>query len=99
MDGTLLVSIVLFLLGMVFGSFGGVILERGQAEGFGRHLRPNILGGRSTCPGCKKTLQPRQLVPLLGRLLQRGKCVHCKQPIPERYCRFELVMGIAFVGT
>lgn len=95
----ILFFILLFILWTVFGSFGGVIIERWR-EGFARDGWKEVFGGRSYCPWCNgKTLIWWQLVPLVGWLMQKGKCFRCKQPIPGRYCRLEVVMGIVFVLT
>ncbi len=45
--------ILIALLGMVLASFAGVIIERGRG-GFEFSRLPEILGGRSYCPGCNK---------------------------------------------
>ena len=87
--------LILFLLGAVFGSFGGVIIERGR-EGFARADWKRVFGGRSYCPSCHTTLTRRQLIPIFGWLIQWGKCIRCKLPIPSRYVREELLMGSVF---
>lgn len=90
---------LLFVLWTVFGSFGGVIIERGS-DGFSRDGWKEVFWGRSYCPWCDgKTLVWWQLIPLVGRLMQKGKCFRCKQPIPGWYCLIELVMGLVFVVT
>jgi len=90
--------LLLFFLWAVLGSFGGVIIERGR-EWFARADRKRVFGGRSYCPSCKETLTRRQLIPLVGRLLQKGKCFRCKLQIPVWYIREEILMWVTFVVT
>lgn len=90
--------LLLFFLGAVFGSFGWVIIERGR-EGFAWADWSRVFGGRSYCPSCKATLTRWQLIPLVGRLLQKGKCFRCKLQIPVRYMREEIMMWLVFVVT
>lgn len=90
--------VLLFFLGAVFGSFGGVIIERGR-EGFAWEDRKRVFGWRSYCPSCNSTLTWWQLIPLWWRLLQKGKCFRCKLQIPVWYLREEIVMWLVFVVT
>lgn len=87
---------LLFIFGMIFGSFGSVLLRRLQ-DGVSREAIKGILYGRSMCPWCDKTLTPAQLVPLFGRLRQRGKCFRCGKDISLMYPVLELVSGLVFV--
>ena len=102
---SLFMYIVLFFLWAVFGSFAGVIIERWRG-GFEFERLPEILWWRSYCPGCiaknkltkeQAQLKRWQLIPLVGWLMQRGKCYRCESNIPAWYMWFEIVMGIAFV--
>ncbi|MDD5041098.1 MAG: prepilin peptidase [Candidatus Peribacteraceae bacterium] len=82
--------IVLFaVLGLVFGSFGTVIISRVPA---GRHL-----GGRSRCPRCTHVLGAVELVPLFSYLLLRGRCRHCSRSISVFYPLLELASALLFV--
>lgn len=96
---TILPIVLLFILWTILGSFGWVIIERAK-DWFAWNERWKVFGGRSYCPGCDgKLLTSRQLIPLLGRLIQKGKCFRCKLPIPTWYCVIELIMGLMFVIT
>jgi prepilin signal peptidase PulO-like enzyme (type II secretory pathway) len=95
---SLVVYSVLFLIGTVMGSFLGVIIERGR-WGFSRRQVSGIFWGRSYCPGCNQHLSWRQLIPIVGREIQRGRCVHCGLSIPSWYSRLELTSGLLFVVT
>lgn len=45
----------------------------------------NLFYPRSFCPNCKEMVRAWQNIPLLSYLFLRGKCAHCKHPIPLRY--------------
>ncbi len=65
------------------GSFLGVVAARLPA---GR----SPLRGRSACPHCGQVLGARDLLPLLGWLLNRGRCRHCGQAVSWTYPAIEL---------
>lgn len=83
-------ALFLLLAAPCIGSFLGVLVDRLPA---GRTL---VLG-RSACDHCGTTLAPRDLVPVLGWLANRGRCRYCQQPIAARYPAIELAaLGLAF---
>ncbi len=53
---------------------------------------------RSACPVCHTQLTWWQLIPVLGYVLLRGRCHHCKTPISLRYPLVELVTAGLFAG-
>ncbi len=61
---------IAIFLGLIFGSFGSVILSR-RGESDTLKQASSILWGRSACPHCKTTLQARDLVPLLSFVFQK----------------------------
>jgi leader peptidase (prepilin peptidase) / N-methyltransferase len=82
----------LLVLAPLIGSFLGVVIRRfpdGQP----------IIRGRSACERCGALLTPRELLPLVSWLLQRGRCRHCGQKLGWFYPGVELaafaVAGIA----
>lgn len=77
------------LAGLVAGSFLTAVvhrLPRGQP----------LWRGRSACPACGTVLAARDLVPLLSYLWLRGRCRHCRAPIPLRYPVLEGLTAAAF---
>lgn len=86
---------VIIVLGLMFGSFGSVLLSRLE-EKHDRETIKSILIGRSKCPKCKKTLQAKELIPLVSYLRQKGKCSHCKTNISKEYPILELVCWWVF---
>lgn len=78
-------------LGGILGSFGTMLAHR-----LPRGL--SIITPRSHCPQCKTLLGLCDLVPVLSYLAARGKCRHCKAPVPVRYLLIELsCVGIALI--
>ncbi len=78
-----------FVLGAVMGSFGNVVVLRGEKR--------ESLGGRSHCPHCKTTLRWTDLVPVLSFLMLRGRCRACKAPISWQYPLVEGASGVLFL--
>ncbi len=74
------------LPGLLAGSFAGMLIHRLP--------RKEPTGGRSRCPLCRKTLAWRDLMPVLGYLLLRGKCRACGAKISPRYPLVELGIGL-----
>ncbi len=80
------------VIGACFGSFSNVLVYR-----LPRNL--SVVGPRSYCPSCEKTVAWYDNIPLLSWMLLRGRCRHCAAPISPRYLLLE-VAGIlcAMVG-
>lgn len=81
---------IVFIYGIVFGSFYNVVIYRLPIE-------KSIAKGRSFCPSCGTTLRAKDLVPLLSWVFLGGKCRYCKSKISVRYPMIELVTGFLFV--
>lgn len=93
MDTKLL--IILFLFGLVAGSFLNVLARRYiPADGF---FGKWDISGRSRCPSCGKTLRWFELVPLASFVFLRGRCGGCKGKISLQYPAVELLSGLVFV--
>jgi leader peptidase (prepilin peptidase)/N-methyltransferase len=84
-------------LGACFGSFSNVLIYR-----LPRNL--SVVGPRSFCPSCKKTVTWYDNLPVFSWLLLRGRCRHCSAPFSVRYLLVELagaacvLVGIARFG-
>ena len=86
-----LLGLIAFLLGAALFSFMNVVawrLPRGK----------NPLTGRSFCPQCGAALTAGDLVPVFSWLFLRGRCRHCRAPIPVRYLLVELLGGVLALG-
>lgn len=79
----------IFLFGLLFGSFGNVIIARLPAG-------ESVVRPRSRCPQCKKLICWYDNIPLLSYLILRAKCRNCKTSISIRYPVIELLNGILF---
>ncbi|MDF2939101.1 MAG: prepilin signal peptidase PulO-like peptidase, partial [Paenibacillaceae bacterium] len=88
--GQLSQAIVLFIAGMLIGSFcnvAGIRIPAGKS----------VVKPRSSCMHCGTRLHPVDLVPVLGWLLIRGKCRYCKHPVSAVYLIGELAGGALFM--
>ncbi len=85
-------SIILFVLGAMVGSFLNVVIYR-LPKG------ESIVFPSSHCPHCQSPIRFYDNIPILGYLLLRGRCRDCKMPISIQYPLVELVTGLLFVVT
>lgn len=85
-----LISIVLFIFGLIIGSFLNVVIIR-----FNTGM--SISRGRSQCFSCSKILRWYELIPLFSFLAQAGLCRECRSRISWQYPLVELAGGLAFV--
>ena len=81
---------LLFILGTCLGSFISCVAYRYK-------LGISIIYPRSFCDNCSQTLQHWQLIPIIGFILQKGKCHFCKQKIPLSSTVIELAIGVIFI--
>lgn len=81
---------VLGVFGLVFGSFGNVVIWR-LPRGESLNSPP------SHCPACNTPISYRDNIPVLSWLLLRGRCRACGIEISPRYPTVELVSGALFV--
>ena len=86
-----LIGVVFFIFGLVFGSFGNVLLCRFP---LGESIR-----GRSHCPSCKKILREIDLIPVISFIFLRGRCHSCRTAISWQYPVIELVSGLLFIAA
>jgi leader peptidase (prepilin peptidase) / N-methyltransferase len=85
-----IVQIIVFWLGAAIGSFLNVVIYRVPAG-------LSILWPPSRCPKCLHQLGMGENIPILGWLLLRGKCRHCRTPISPRYPLIETITAVIFV--
>jgi leader peptidase (prepilin peptidase)/N-methyltransferase len=76
--------------GLIFGSFLNVVAYRVP-------IGMNLSHPPSTCPSCKKAIAAYDNVPLLSWMFLRGKCRHCRNPIPDRYPLVEFLTSATWV--
>lgn len=89
-------ELAVFLVGLLFGSFLNVCisrLPRGES----------IVRPRSHCKACGATIRWYDNLPLVSWFALRGRCRHCKAPIPWRYpvveCGTALWFLLSFIVT
>lgn len=89
------VPIVLFVFGLIIGSFLNVVIFRYKPEGSVFSFVPLL--GRSHCRSCGKTLSWYELVPLFSFLIQLGRCRSCKKKLSIQYPLIEFLTGLIFL--
>ncbi|MCM8757590.1 MAG: prepilin peptidase [Candidatus Omnitrophica bacterium] len=81
-----MISGLVFLFGLILGSFLNVCIYRlplGQS-----------LWGRSFCPKCKRSIFWYDNIPLLSYIILKARCRFCRERIPFRYFLVELLSGL-----
>mgnify|MGYP004454290327 FL=1 len=82
--------IIIFMIGITFGSFYTLAVYRipkGQ----------DIVHTHSYCPKCNHKLNIFDLIPIFSYIFLGGKCRYCKQKIRPRYLILEATSGLFFV--
>ena len=82
--------ILLIPLFLSIGSFSSVVIYRLIAIEFS-NTDINLFLPRSHCPKCKKNISFINLIPLVGYLLQKGRCMNCEKVISYKYPLYELI--------
>jgi len=86
-----LIASVIFVFGLVFGSFLNVCIYR-----LPRGL--SVVSPGSACPNCGNHIPPYDNIPVFSWLLLGGKCRSCKTKITARYAAVELLTASLFVA-
>ena len=82
--------VVVFIFGLVFGSFYTVVGER-LPEG------KSLINPPSHCPKCDHKLSFYELIPVFSYIFLRGKCHRCKSKIPVLSTLIEILTGTLFL--
>ena len=85
----IMLYIIIFLYGIVIGSFLNVCIFRIPKQ-------ENIVKIRSHCMNCGYQLKWYDLVPVFSYLCLGGKCRSCKQKISVQYPLIELLNGVLY---
>jgi leader peptidase (prepilin peptidase)/N-methyltransferase len=83
-------QILIFVLGLSIGSFLNVCIYRIPEK-------KSIAFPASHCPTCEHSLNAIDLFPIVGYLINRGKCKYCGVKISIQYPMVELLTGILFL--
>ncbi len=86
----LLYCIIIFLYGIVIGSFVNVCIYRIP-------LKEDIVKERSHCMSCGHVLRWYELIPLVSYLVQKGKCRNCGTKLSVQYPIIEGTNGVLYV--
>ena len=86
-----MIHLYFFLLGTVFASFLGLVIDRFPEQ--------SITTPASHCNACEKRLAPRDLIPIFSQIMNRLRCRFCGDKVPLRYLFFEFVLGGLFLAT
>lgn len=86
-------SIYIGILGLIAGSFLGMLIPRLHFNEKG------IFFGRSKCPNCNKKLKAIDLIPLVSFIALRGKCRSCKKEIAIWYPIIEASTSLMFFAS
>ena len=84
--------ILVFILGIIIGSFLNVCIYRIPRE-------ESIVFPSSHCTYCSHTLAWYDLIPMLSFLSLRGKCRYCGGDISPQYPIIEILNGIFYIFT
>ena len=87
----LFIDLVIFVFGLLWGSFFNVCIVRLPEE-------KSVIGGRSFCPKCQSLIPWFCNIPIISYLMLRGRCRNCKIPISIQYPLIELFSGLMFLG-
>lgn len=85
-----MIGAVIFLFGLVVGSFLNVVICR-------LYSGQSLIWPGSTCPNCKKPIAWYDNIPLFSFVWLEGKCRHCRKKISWQYPAVEFVTALIFV--
>lgn len=83
-------SVFVFVLGLMFGSFYNVCIYRIPNN-------QSVVSPRSACGKCHTTLKAIDLIPVFSYLFLRGRCRHCHESYSSRYMFVEILTGLLFL--
>lgn len=83
-------GVMIFIIGLVFGSFYNVV-------GYRLPNNMSIAFPASHCPNCNHKLKFYELIPVISYIFLGGKCKECKKRISIFYPFFELLTGVLFL--
>ena len=87
---TIYYSIVIFIFGIIMGSFYNVLATR-------LPIGKSIIKPGSHCDACNHKLKWYENIPLISYIIQKGKCKNCGKQIPFDVFLSELATGVLFL--
>lgn len=85
------IALVVFIFGLVIGSFLNVVIFRLDTE-------DKIVNARSKCLACGHLLSWYDMFPVFSFLSLGGKCRYCRKKISWQYPLVEIATGMSFVA-
>src|SRR3989338_2250881 len=82
--------IIIFLLGLIIGSFLNVVIFRLEKN-------QSFLFGRSACPYCGQKIAWSDNIPIFSFIILAGRCRHCQKKISWQYPALELATALIFL--
>ncbi|GAH52038.1 unnamed protein product, partial [marine sediment metagenome] len=82
--------ILIFILGLIVGSFSNVCIYRIP-------INESIIYPASHCPKCRSSIKPIDNIPLLSYILLKGRCRNCGSRISIQYPVVEFLTGIIYI--
>jgi len=82
--------ILIFLLGLIVGSFCNVCIYRIPRN-------ESVIYPVSHCPKCRTTIKPFDNIPLLSYILLKGRCRNCGSKISIQYPVVEFLTGLIYL--
>ena len=90
MHNEVFIEIIVFVFGLIFGSFYNVV-------GYRLPNKLSIAFPPSHCVNCNHKLRFYELIPVISYVFLKGKCKECKNKISIIYPLFELTTGVLFL--
>jgi leader peptidase (prepilin peptidase) / N-methyltransferase len=87
-------------MGIAFlGAFGAAIGSFVNVLAYRLPRHESLVKPRSRCPQCKTQIAGYDNIPVVSWMLLRGRCRHCRAPIPMRYPLVEALTALLFVAV
>ena len=87
-------------MGIAFlGAFGAAIGSFVNVLAYRLPRHESLVKPRSRCPECKTQIAGYDNIPVVSWMLLRGRCRHCRAPIPMRYPLVEALTALLFVAV
>jgi leader peptidase (prepilin peptidase) / N-methyltransferase len=87
-------------MGIAFlGAFGAAIGSFVNVLAYRLPRRESLVRPRSRCPQCGTQIAGYDNIPVVSWVLLRGRCRHCRAPIPIRYPIVEALTALLFVAV
>lgn len=100
----IILSIIILFISAIWISFSGLLVWRLPVIcginwcNWTKNRQETTIMGRSHCDSCDRKLTPIDLIPVIGWLINKGKCPSCHHKISIAWPIMELIGGLLSVG-